>query len=888
VAHPPLSIISENDAAADVSRPPAETVSSPPRRRSRWPASIFILLVLFWVGDTGITLLIQHSNLRRRITTSLTAALGRPVQVDRYDFSLWNGPTLEAKSVTVEEDPRFGREYFMRAESLQVRLRWQGLLRGHLELGTLSLTGPSLNIVRNAGGDWNLAEWLPRPPATGPQTFPATPIRAMRFSRIEVQDGRVNFKRSDQKLPFALVDVKGVVDTDVPGRWRLDLEATPWRASIVTQQAGTLHVSGRVGGTSSRLLPAALDAAWTDASVSDVLRLARGDDYGIRGTLGLVISANAQGADWNLRSRAEFRQLHRWDLAVRNDDPSLNFAAEMKWNPQEGFLELTQGTLEAPRSNARVSGKIAWVGAKETQKDSASPVAVTISDSIVDLNDVLAWVRAFRSGVSDGISVHGFAVATGSALGWPPHLQQGTITTSGVDLSGQGLLSPVRLGPAEVHFDQGRVSFPPATLSFDPSAGSILVEASVKNSTKRTVSLLHVAGNLNQLRDLTSMAGAFGFNLSRGWDVAGPFRCDLRWQGSDKPWLVQPIGFVELGSAGGSSGGASLHAPFLNQAVSGVRVRADLKPGLRHVALSSAAAFGAVWNGTFDRRASDDEWKFALSADHVASSDLDLWLNPRWRESFLDRVLPFLNSRQAAIAIPENLRAAGRLRIDRFTLAPFVLNAFQGDVNVAGRHIEVANASSQFYGGKVSGSFIAELNAVPSYRAVANFAALDLSSIAAASPQLAGLFSGSATGDISFVARGATRADLMSSLECEGSAAVQSSQLFNIDLFAGLRGEAFHARPGLFRQASASFKCEDRAIQIQNLSLLGAEGQIEGQGTVDFSRNLSLQLSLQPESLANDVPVADNSPAHGKTAYQLTGSLASPQLTPLTPPRRAR
>src|SRR5208282_1569077 len=114
---------------------------------------------------------------------------------------------------------------------------------------------------------------------------------APRFSRIEVDGGRINFKLADEKIPFAFIGVTGTVETDRPGRWRMDLQATPWRAAVILQQAGTIHLSGEVGGTSSRLRPAALDVSWTGASVSDVLRLARGNDFGVRGALALSVNA---------------------------------------------------------------------------------------------------------------------------------------------------------------------------------------------------------------------------------------------------------------------------------------------------------------------------------------------------------------------------------------------------------------------------------------------------------------------------------------------------------------------------------------------------------------------------------------------------------------------
>ena len=105
-----------------------------------------------------------NADAREHDSGRLELAFGRPVEVASYNFTLLDGPTLRAQSVTFGEDPRFGHEYFLRAESLTVRLRWQGLLLGRLQLGTVSLEHPSLNLVRNSDGDWNLAEWLPRPP----------------------------------------------------------------------------------------------------------------------------------------------------------------------------------------------------------------------------------------------------------------------------------------------------------------------------------------------------------------------------------------------------------------------------------------------------------------------------------------------------------------------------------------------------------------------------------------------------------------------------------------------------------------------------------------------------------------------------------------------------
>ena len=879
-------------AESAVSDTYSETVvHSQPRERaplrrphwSRWPKWMVVLLVCFWLADIGVSALIQHSNLKNRLTARLEAAFGRPVEVGKYNVTLWTGPTLEAKSVTVGEDPRFGREYFLRADTVSVRLGWLSLLRGRLELGTLSLTRPSLTLVCDADGDWNLAEWLPKPSGT-PRRHgafgPSRPVpSALPFHRIEVNGGRINFKRADQKLPFAFVGVLGTVETESPGLWRIDLAAIPWRAAVLLQQAGRIHVAGHVGGTSSRLLPAALDLSWTGASVPDVLRLVRSYDYGVRGTLNLAITAHTEGDAWTLLGRAELRQLHRWDMAVRSDNPSVNLIAKMKLYPGASGLELTEARLEGPRSYALAAGSVLWNRpVKEAAADSM-PGQLKIRSAAIDLTDVLSWVRAFHSDVADDISLHGIAELDASFSRWPPHLTTAVVASRGVDLTGARLRVPVHLGRVEFQYDRDRISLLPATLSFGPPGGpahgSFRIDVG-SGTVSDTSSSLRIAGNIAQVRDLIAAASELGWNLSRGWELAGPFRCDLRWHRSQFPWQTQPVGSIELGGSGGEPGLASLRAPFLNQPVEQIHALAEWKPGVHHIALSSAQAFGARWGGTFDRRDSDREWQFALSADRLAAADLDRWLNPRWRESLLDRMLPFLNSRAVAIAVPENLRASGYLALDQFTLAPLVMRHVQGGLKIRGRRITLTNATGQLYGGNIDASIDAELEATPRYRVNADFSGVDLSGFSPDSPELARLFSGSASGKASFSANGANRADMLASLECQGAARMDGVELRSIDLAESLRDAARRPGTSTFREGSAAFSCRNGKLQVQDLLLVGPGSAIGGSGSVDFARNLDFYLWDLPGGAGTPrITEASDPPVE---AFHLTGSLAAPRV----------
>src|ERR1700691_3454981 len=490
----------------------AKTLQPIQARTRLWPRllrRVIFWLVFLWVASEAVSVTMQHTGLRRVLTARIESAFGRPVEVGSYHFSWWDGPALEANSVIVGEDPRFGHEYFLRAESMTVRLRWAALLRGHIELGTLSLSRPSLNLVRSAAGDWNLAEWLPQPSgalSTRVPVGPSLPSSAVRFRRINVEGGRINFKNGDEKLPLAFVAVKGSVETDRPGRWTMNLDATPWRAAVVVQQAGTLHISGDLGGTSSRLRPAALDISWTDASISDVLRLAGGNDAGIRGALAVAVSARTREQDdgWAIQGRAELRQVHRWDLALRPDTPSAHLIAQTNWHPTAPDIELSDVALEAPHSSAHGSGRIRWNRADSVSGEKSPAVQLTIL-SHLDVSDLLPWLRAFRPGGAESVSGRGRADVRANIVGWPVRVVDGTVSSAGLDFSGADPRTPVHLGQVQIIYDGEQISVLPFSLSWAAASGLSDGQFRLDGATKPahgSIPSWHVSGSTSQARDL--------------------------------------------------------------------------------------------------------------------------------------------------------------------------------------------------------------------------------------------------------------------------------------------------------------------------------------------------------------------------------------------------
>ena len=888
-----------------------------------WLKWVAVALACLWLADAGISLLIRHTTLKDRLTARLEAAFGRPVQVGSYGFSLWTGPELEAYSVRVGEDPRFGYEYFLRADSMTLRVRLSSFILGHLELGTIALSHPSLNLVRNGDGDWNLAEWLPRPENPGESSAnsgiggaakPAVP----RFYKIEVNGGRINFKKGNEKLPFALVDVNGTAETEGPGRWRLDLVAAPQRAAVVVQEPGTLHLVGHLGGTSSRLRAAVLQMDWSGASIPDVMRLLADRDYGVRGTLAISVLARTEGDSWVLQTKALLSQLHRWDLPMRDDNPYVSVGASGRLQASGSRFQLSSAKIEMPHSSATLAGALDWThpgpafgddslaGPRISRRphlsvansSAAGPgTELRIISKAVSLDDLLDWARAFHPGIADGVALGGVARLDANLDGWPPRLQDASFEIARGAMVGTGIPS-VRFGSVAIRYEARRgITLTPAAITIGGPSNSFAAEGSAKPKTRTF--LLRVRGATSNVHELVAVADKLGWNLARGWNIEGPARCDLRWQKTGLAPQTTLTGSVEWGTPGS---GVSVGAPFLNRPVEDVRARAELQAGQTRVRLSSARAFGTRWSGTLEHRLSDG-WTFSVSGGSLSAAELDRWLDPRWRESFLDRMLPFLNSRAPASEALQSLHASGTIALDDFTLAPVALHGLRGNLSLDGRALQLTKASAQFGGGQLFGALQASLDRTPKYEASLDFSGIDLPALATEFPSLTGRLMGSASAKVELSFRGLSRSDLLNSLECRGVAVVKELAIANLTVGeTGTDAKAPYVGPvdaTTFPHASARFSCSAGKIEFEDLALSGAGALWNGAGSVDFARNLDIRLRrLAADSAAtreSKLGQIDDHPPRADGAgaeYRVTGTLMSPVVShiaiPARPSRTAR
>ncbi|HVN92051.1 MAG TPA: AsmA family protein [Terracidiphilus sp.] len=284
-------------------------------------AAIAILVLVLVVPP-----LISVNHYKSQITNLISRSLGRPVRLSAVQAHILPWPGFEISDLSVAEDPAYGAEPVLHANTVTASIRLLALFRGRVEIGKISVDEASLNLVRSTPGHWNL-DSIFRTAAAQTQSSPGVP-RATPLPYLEATDSRINFKNGAEKLPFSLVNADLSLWQENPGEWRVRLRGQPARTdvSLYLEETGEVRVEASVKRAAAlSQMPLHLDVDWREAQLGQLARLITGSDPGWRGDLtGEVhLDGTAEAAQIAMRlqavgvHRAEFTPVSPLDFDAR-------------------------------------------------------------------------------------------------------------------------------------------------------------------------------------------------------------------------------------------------------------------------------------------------------------------------------------------------------------------------------------------------------------------------------------------------------------------------------------------------------------------------------------------------------------------------------------------
>lgn len=705
-------------------------------RRTRAILAILAVLLLALIVPPYISL----DRFKKQLVSTLSGALGRPVSIGDIQLRLLPRPGFEMANFVVGDDPAFGAEPLLRADSVTADLRLSSLWRGRLEIGTLSLDNPSLNLVRNDARLWNLESLLQRANQTpSAPTSKARPEARPRFPYIEASTGRINFKFGNEKKVWAVSDADFSLWLESENEWRMRLEGRPVRTDVNLSDTGTLRVEGRFERRAGAAdTPLDFSAELADSQLRELVRLVSGTDHGWAGKLTADVKIMGTASRFQVTAAGQFDDFRRYDIAggeIMHFHPRC--AAVYTWSAET----LSDIDCSAPVGDGKLtaSGTIAQVfGARRLD--------LALGAQQVPADDIVALVRHVKKDMAGDLRAGGTLDASLSLDSTP----------AGLVYTGRGLARNIVLRSASLapELPVGNLQFgflaPPPRTPVKRHA-PLRAPAPEPDAQQPFVILpLEVPMGAAQPLTLAAQATRAGYALQVDGGAALPRLLDVARALGLRPPAVRARGNVNLQLAAASAWtgfrppvfSGSLQLANVSAEISGVAApllvnaaQVELTPQQVQASqvtarLDGTAIDGSLWLPRGCAHAGDCTVGFQLHADRVDLDSLNRLLNPRLQPHPWYEVV---TGRSPAETVSARLHMQGAFSIDRLAAKRLAATKVSGTLSYVDGRLDVTDLSAGLLGGDaVNATLHADFGATPpQYRLEGDLVKLSVPQVAA-------------------------------------------------------------------------------------------------------------------------------------------------------------
>jgi hypothetical protein len=835
-------------------------VSSFRSRRVLVVSGALLLLALFVVRPGA-------GGLKTRITRSISLALARQVDIGSVHVRLLPQPAFDLETFVVHDDPSFSAEPMLRAQEVTAVIRLSSVFRGRLEISRLSLTEPSLNLVRNTDGHWNLENLLARSSAIAvAPTGRARSEHRPAFPYIEADLGRINFKIGQEKRPYALTDADFALWQDSENAWAMRLKAQPVRTDFNLSDTGLLRVDGTWQRASAlRQTPLQFNLRWEHAQLGQLTKLLSGMDRGWRGGVAASLVLSGIPEDLTVTATAAVQDFHRYDI-MRSD--ALVLRAHCVGHYRYSERRLSDVICGAPvgEGTVTVQGSVTGVIAPHDYD-------LTLSAEQLPMQALVKLSSHLKKDLAEDLLAQGtlnakFDLRNPSGNG--PELS-GSGRTSGFQISSTSTRTELVLGsvPFSIGLEragkkgdartaQSRAKQAVNSNPFEVGPFNLPLgrpaPATLHGKFSRTGYSVTVQGDA-QLKRLLQVARTFGIPAAQ-LNADGQAKLDLRlagqWAGFPLPTIT---GKAQLSEVRGEIRG--LNAPIAIDSASAVLEEQEVK--LQHV---TATLADSRWTGSLSlpRHCTSVATCPATADLHTDEIDIRKWndlLNPHPPERPWYKLLTPATA--AGPSVFTGAEASGKIAADRITIGGLNGNSASAGFELRNGKLRLFDLRADVLGGRHEGEWSADFTVhPPAYGGGGTLEQVSLDQLAEAMGD--GWITGTGNAIYHVSATGYATAELLGSAEGAMQFEMREGTLPHIALLSG--GGALHVR-----RFKGHLVLHEGQFQIEPSKLEAASGIYQVSGTASLGRTLNIKI------------VRD-----GTHAFNVTGTVDDPHVTAVQGP----
>ena len=821
-------------------------------------AALVLILFLFRPG---------MYQLRNRIANSIGSALGRRVAIDNVHFRVLPRPGFDLEGLVIYDDPAFGAEPMIRAPDVFAAIRLRSLLRGRLEIAKMTATEPSINVVRNTQGRWNLASLIERNaqiPAA-PTQKPASETRPA-FPYLEATTARINFKIGQEKKSYALTDADVALWQDSENSWGARMRAQPVRTDFNLTDTGRLRIDANWQRSRNlRLTPLRLALVWENGQLGQITNLLTGRDRGFRGAV--TLSANLSGTPQALAidSRVAINGFRRYDI-VNSQNVNIATGCTSTYSaPSHSFTDIA---CESP-----VGGGVLRVrGSAGVERGYDHPAYdLTFAAEKIPLASALALFREAKQQLPPDL------IATGAIDGEFHAAREGTET----NFSGNGTATDVLL-LSNAGKDSIMLGDIPLTLVGNPGSGRTLprskpnpiIDARGQESGPREPYLRVGPTSLQVNTSLPANAGGwvsasgYRFFLRGDLELKNLFRLESvlglpaarpaaegdakldvsvsgAWQGLKAP---NALGTAQLRNIHAETHG--LNVPIVISSATVV-----LGPDTFAMQKLSAQTGSTHWGGSIAAPrhcAPACVFQFDLTADHLSSEDLAEWFTPQPAKRPWYRILTSGDPEGPSPMLAR--QAHGNLHVARLELKKMLATQFVTQLTLDRGKFTMTNLHAAMLQGTHQGNWTVDTSVVPpQYRGSGTLQNISLAQLGTLMGD--GWIAGNADGRFDLDTSGGSFHEILASSDVKLQFVMRNGDLTHVQI-PGARG------PLSVYRFAGDLRAKKGVWSLSDGRLESRDGLYQVTGNAGLENGLNFLLTRGDEQ-----------------SWNLTGTLTKPHVT---------
>ena len=797
-------------------------------------ALLAIVLVVLFLFRPGIF------RLRYRISSSIGNALGRRVTIDNVRLHALPRPGFDLEGLVIYDDPVFSAEPMIRAQDVFAAIRLRSLLRGRLEIATLTATEPSVNIVRASDGRWNLATLIERNsriPAAPTQKAPSE--RRPAFPYLQATGARINFKVGPEKKSYALTNADVALWQDSENSWGARLKAQPVRTDFNLNDTGQLQINAAWQRASDlRQTPLRVTIAWQNGQLGQITQLLSGKDRGWRGDLDVAANLDGTPEALTIDSQASIQGFRRYDIV---DQRNVRLATHCTGHYQASTGVFDDLACESPAGGGTVklSGNLATrnvppnydVALQIKDVQAASLVALAheskqqLPADLAGEGLLNAEFHATRDG-SQPAQFTGSGEATDVILranDGSDSIALGNVPLKLVTLGCCGGEQPPKTARTKQPVPEGALGPRDPYLLIGPA--KLAVNDAPPLDSSGSISLhgyaFTVRGDLG-LKNVFALEKALGIpalqpaaegSAKLAMTVSG------QWQGLMPP---DALGTAQLKNVRAETRG-------LNTPIEIASATVTLGPELTVIDKLSARTGDTRWTGSVRlprHCAPNCKYEFDLDADRLSSTDLAEWFTPHPSKRPWYRILS--SDDQAG---PSPLLAAqvrGRLRVAQFAIGKMLATQLSTELAADHGKIALTHLQAQFLQGQHLGDWTIDATVhPPEYRGTGTLQDISLDRFSALMND--GWVTGNATGTFEVRTTGISSHELITNADGKLQFAMRDGSFahvaipgvpapFPVSRFSG----GLRVKDGKWQLSAGKLQSRDGLYLLSGSSSLGA------------------------------------------------------------------